>query len=384
MYKLFPIPKSCEFHQGMFPLAAIPYIAVDEAIQDSCNSHGYDPEAAISNLFTGTQPSVSASVRVDHSASHPEAFSLEITGSDIHITCNTGAGLFYAVKVLNQLATQTNGLLPCMSLKDEPALDIRGIMLDIGRDKIPSMETLFSLLDLFSDMRINHVQLYMEGFCFQYEAFQYLFAGETPLAPDEFQELSVYAKKRFIDLVPNQNVLGHMEKWLEKPQFNPLAECEDGYLFENIYWRPPMTLDVRDPGSFHLAETLLDPLLQQSQSEYINVNMDEPFELGAGKNKEAAKKEGRMGLYFEYLEKLHAYCQKKGKKMMVWGDEILHHPECVPHFPSDITLLDWIYEGEADFTSHAQLMKETGLSFCLCPGTSSWGSLTGRFDNMKK
>ena len=90
------------------------------------------------------------------------------------------------------------------------------------------------------------------------------------MTPAEFRELSLYARAHFIDLVPNQNVLGHMEKWLEKPQFRSLAECEDGYIFENLFWRPPMTLDVRDSRSFELAEMLLGTLMDASVSNYIN------------------------------------------------------------------------------------------------------------------
>lgn len=67
-------------------------------------------------------------------------------------------------------------------------------MLDIGRDKIPSMETLRGLIDLFAAMRINHLQMYMEGFSFDYEDFHYLFTNETPMTPAEFRELSLYAR----------------------------------------------------------------------------------------------------------------------------------------------------------------------------------------------
>lgn len=383
MCHLFPVPKSYMIRQGTLSLDHTPQLQIHPLIKEACISRGYEPKAALLHLFhsTGAGP---LPVRIDHARLHPEGFTLRITSSAIHIRCSTGAGLFYGINALTQLAAQRGDSLPCAEIEDYPSLDTRGILLDIGRDKIPSMGTLYGLLDLFSAMRINHMQMYMEGFCFQYEPYQYLFANETPVTPEEFKKLSAYAKARFIDLVPNQNVLGHMEKWLEKPQFRHLAECEEGYVFENLYQRPPMTLDVRDEESIRLAKTLLDPLLDHSDSDYVNVNMDEPFELGMGKNREAAEAKGRMSLYFEYLEKLHTYCRERGKKMMMWGDEVLHHPECVARFPKDVTLLDWIYEGEADFTSHAQLMEQTGLSFCLCPGTSAWGSLTGRCDNMKK
>ena len=384
MYRIFPAPKQCTFQQNT--ISGIRYGAVTTApeIEASCRDAGFDPAALLAEAFPGGYSPDGITLAAEYVTCSPESFHICISSDGIRITCQDGAGYFYALGVLVQLAAQADGVLPCAEIADEPSLSVRGIMLDIGRDKIPSMETLKGLIDLFASMRINHLQLYMEGFTFDYEDFHYLFTNETPVTPEEFRELSQYARAHFIDLVPNQNVLGHMEKWLEKPQFRSLAECEDGYIFENLFWRPPMTLDVRDSRSFELAETLLGTLMDASSSGCINVNMDEPFELGMGKNKQAAEKEGRLNLYFEYVEKLHAYCASRGKRMLMWGDEILHHPDCVSRFPKDAILLDWIYEGDAHFEDHARLMQKTGLNYCLCPGTSSWGSLTGRSDNMAK
>lgn len=143
-----------------------------------------------------------------------------------------------------------------------------------------------------------------------------------------------------------------------------------------------LTVDPRDEKSFELARNLLDVLLDNSDSGYINVNMDEPFELGMGKSKEYADRHGKLSLYFDYMKKLHSYCLSRNRKMMMWGDEVLRAPEYVSRFPKDVILLDWIYEGDAHFEEHARLMQSTGLQFCLCPGTSSWGSLTGRSANM--
>ena len=384
MYRIFPAPKQCTFQQNT--ISGIRYGAVTTApeIEASCRDAGFDPAALLAEAFPGGYSPDGITLAAEYVTCPPESFHICISSDGIRITCQDGAGYFYALGVVVQLAAQADGVLPCAEIADEPSLSVRGIMLDIGRDKIPSMETLKGLIDLFASMRINHLQLYMEGFSFDYEDFHYLSTNETPVTPEEFRELSQYARAHFIDLVPNQNVLGHMEKWLEKPQFRSLAECEDGYIFENLFWRPPMTLDVRDSRSFELAETLLGTLMDVSSSGCINVNMDEPFELGMGKNKQAAEKEGRLNLYFEYVEKLHAYCASRGKRMLMWGDEILHHPDCVSRFPKDAILLDWIYEGDAHFEDHARLMQKTGLNYCLCPGTSSWGSLTGRSDNMAK
>jgi N-acetyl-beta-hexosaminidase len=384
MYRLFPIPKHFIFSQGYLPLGRKIILSIHPSIKESCHMAGFSPMDAFTNLFVEKPENYTVSIHVEQIACHQDGYQLQVNAQGIRIACHTGAGLFYAIQSLIQMMEQEDDKLAYVTITDEPSLDIRGILLDIGRDKIPNRKTFYYLIDLLASMRINHVELYMEGFCFDYPDYRYLFSDETPVTAAELKDLSSYAKAHFIDLVPNQNVLGHMEKWLAKPQLKNLAECEDGYLFENLYWRPPMTLDVQKEESFQFVTSLLDQLLENTFSDYINVNMDEPFELGMGKNKDTAEQNGRLSLYFEFLDKIHDYCKRKGKKMLMWGDEILHHPECVSAFPKDVILLDWIYEGDANFDNHAKLMQTTGLRFCLCPGTSSWGSLTGRSDNMAK
>lgn len=381
MYQLFPTPEHFTVTEAHIP-AGRPVLSMAPALQDACRAAGYDPQRNLAEFLTAADGTLPITAELTDGVSGAFAIEIQPSGT-VHIHCADGAGLYYAVEALRQLVVQTSGhFLPVCTVQDAPALEVRGIMLDIGRDKILQMQTLYTLIDLFGRMRINHLQLYMEGFCFDYPQYRYLFSDETPLTAEEFRSLSAYARARFIDLVPNQNVLGHMEKWLERPQFRHLAECEDGYIFNNLFWRPPMTLDVYDPGSIALAKELLDTLLANSDSDYVNLNLDEPFEMGMGKNKEIADRDGRLKLYFDYVDKLNSYCRTKGKKMMMWGDEVLADPANAARLPHDVTLLDWIYEGDARFEEHARQMQQAGLRFCLCPGTSSWGALTGRNDNM--
>ncbi|TVQ04067.1 MAG: hypothetical protein EA359_07710 [Balneolaceae bacterium] len=93
-------------------------------------------------------------------------------------------------------------------------------MLDISRDKIPTMETLYEIVDMLSMLRYNHLQLYVEGFSFGYPSFRDLWEHtETPVTGEEMQELERYAAERMIELVPNQNMLGHMGAWLATDRF---------------------------------------------------------------------------------------------------------------------------------------------------------------------
>lgn len=383
MYKLYPTPLYIMPDTGsLFPAGDF-RLVLPESLAAECKKVLYFPYKDLKALCKPDSSHI-YSCNVFQKSMHREGYELSISQKGICIWVESAAGLFYALQTLKQLSDQSSGKLPFLEIQDAPKLDLRGIMLDIGRNKIPSMETMYALLDKFAAMRINHVEFYMEGYCFHYPEYAYLFSDETPVTAQEFQSLDTYAKSLFIDLVPNQNVLGHMDQYLATPQLNALAECEDGFIFENLFWRPPMTLDVRDSKSLEFVTGMLDHLLENFSSPLVNVNMDEPFELGKGKNKEEAEKNGTSILYLDYAKKINEYCRSKDKRMMMWGDQILEHPDSVAALPKDVILLDWIYEGDAHFETHAKLMEQTGLSYCLCPGTSSWGALTGRSDNMKK
>lgn len=382
MYTIYPEPLKTSFSPETLPPLGELVPEFDSSLLEDCQKAGYSPEKDLKHLCC-QDADFTCKLQFQKADLHPQGYHLTISSDHILLLAGGAAGMFYGIQTLKQLASQTPRL-PFCDIEDRPALEIRGVMLDIGRNKIPTMETLYSLLDKFALMRINHVELYMEGYCYAYKNYPYLFTDDTPITGDEFKSLDSYAKSLFIDLVPNQNVLGHMDQWLAKPQLNPLAECEDGFIFENLYWRPPMTLDPRDPKSFAFVTNMLDDLLENFSSSLLNVNMDEPFELGKGKNKAEAEKEGTSRLYLDYVQKINDYCRSKGRRMMMWGDQVLENPDSVLALPKDIILLDWIYEGDAHFETHARLMQSTGLDYCLCPGTSSWGAITGRSDNMKK
>jgi hexosaminidase len=332
---------------------------------------------------------------VDQNQEHEAAFSFiyndQIAEQGYHLSIQeTGvaiqyadlAGLSYALTTLKQIYNQCGAAIPYVKIEDVPDLKVRGLMLDIGRDKIPSMHSLYKLIDLMADLKMNHLQLYMEGYCFEYERYKSYFPDETPMTAAEFQALDQYASERFIDFVPNQNSLGHMAQWLDKRRFNELAECPDGFELAPGIEFPASTLNVKDPKSLELVENMLNELLPNFSSPFVNINFDEPFELGKGKSREADTETSIEDLYLEFLKKVVQIVQKHGKKPLLWGDIILKHPEMIKELPKDCVVLDWLYDKVASFESHCKMLKESGQPYIVCPGTSSWMSIAGRTDNM--
>src|SRR4051812_31723510 len=79
-----------------------------------------------------------AAERID--ASLPaQGYALHITADGVDITAADDAGLFYAHATVAQLARLHDGQVPVGTIRDHPDLAIRGVMLDISRDKVPTI-----------------------------------------------------------------------------------------------------------------------------------------------------------------------------------------------------------------------------------------------------
>lgn len=313
---------------------------------------------------------------------HEQGYVFEWNHGVLHFEAAAEKGLHYAMVSFEQLIKRQGLEWNHFRIEDEPDFPVRGVMLDIGRNKIPKMETLYTLIDRLSELKINHLQLYMEGFCFDYGKYRSSFPDATPISAAEFRELDAYARSRYIDLVPNQNCLGHMAPWLAKPEFRELAEHPDGMPTPLGFTLPATTLNPADARSVQLAKDLFDDLLPNFSSEYANINLDEPFGLGKGQSKAQADEAGIGKLYLEYAGKMAEIVRRHGKKTLMWGDVLTKHPDLIPLLPKDVTVLDWNYESRVSFERNGRLLRDAGVAFYVCPGTSSWSSITGRTDNM--
>ena len=217
---LLPIPQKLEWQAGSFQLSkTISFDAPKEDIERI--------QKDIQNrLGVSAQFGAGAFKFVKNKSLQTQGYNLTITPNAIKIEYIDAPGLFYALTTVKQLARQSSNQLPCVKIEDHPDLAIRGAMLDISRGKVPKLETLYQIVDFLADLKYNHLQLYIEGFSFAYPSFKSLWEKtETPITPQEIKQLDQYCKDRFIELVPNQNALGHMQDWLKTNEYKELAEC---------------------------------------------------------------------------------------------------------------------------------------------------------------
>jgi hypothetical protein len=269
-----------------------------------------------------------------------------------------------------------------MEIEDWPDFPVRGVMLDISRDKVPTMATLFSLVDRLAEWKINHLQLYIEH-TFAYRGHEEVWQSASPMTPEEIRRLDGFCKTRFIELVPNQNSFGHMERWLRHPRYLPLAEAPDGADTPwEFRWHGPFSLCPTDPRSLELLADLYSQLLPNFSSALFNVGCDETFDIGQGRSKDQCLKRGVHLVYLEFLGRVNDLVRRQGRRMMFWGDVILHQPELIGRLPADVIALNWGYEADHPFDAEASRFSCGGVEFYVCPGTSSWCSIAGRTDNM--
>ncbi|MBC7834590.1 MAG: family 20 glycosylhydrolase [Phycisphaerales bacterium] len=319
-------------------------------------------------------------------ATGPETYTLSIEAAPggiarITLTGATDAGLRHARATLAQLRLATADRSPPLHIHDWPAFATRGVMLDVSRCKVPTLAELERTIDLLVSLKFNHLQLYTEH-TFAYTGHEEAWSGWSPITPAEARHLDAYASTRGVALAANQNCFGHLTHWLKHPRYAPLAETHGDWEFEffgrHFRRSGPFSLCPTDLRSLGLVRDLLSQLAPCFTSPLINIGCDETFDVGQGRSRDEVARRGRPAVYFEFVEHIAGTARSLGKRPMMWADIALSHPGSLRMMAPDILGLAWGYEPDAAFSDWITCLRENGNEAWVCPGTSSWRSITGR------
>ncbi len=296
-----------------------------------------------------------------------DAYRLRIAASGVELSGAGPAGLRYGVETLGQLVDR-RGALPACDIDDAPDFAARGLLLDVSRGKVPTEAELRRLVDLCVRLKLNVLMLYVEHtFCWRRHPD--IGADADGLDAETLRALDAYAAARHVELVPNQQSLGHMEQILKLPAYAALAETD-------ARW----TLACADPRTYELLHDLYDEMLPNFRSRLFHANCDEAWDLGRGRSRELAESLGPGGLFLEHVRRVRDLAREHGRRTAIWADFVHAHPERIPEFPTDVLLCEWWYEADFDF-DRVRVFAEHELEFWVCPGTSSWNCLFPRQDN---
>ena len=94
-----------------------------------------------------------------------EAYRIVAREGVIKIYSSTDRGAFYGFITL-RLMLDGEKQIKEFELYDEPDLKVRGLMMDISRNKVPKVETVKNIIDMMAFLKLNHLELYVEGFSF--------------------------------------------------------------------------------------------------------------------------------------------------------------------------------------------------------------------------
>lgn len=311
-----------------------------------------------------------------------QGYRITVHPAGIQIEATDPAGLGYAREALQQLFSEAGEVLPCQIVEDWPDFLRRGYMLDISRDRVPAMSQLYRLVDLLAALRYNELQLYTEH-TFAYAAHPLVWADASPMTPAEIHALDAYCRARGIELVPNQNSFGHMERWLCHEAYHPLAECPGGFAHPLGGWREHGSVLRPDAQSLHFLDGLYRELLPNFSSRRFNLGGDEPWELGQGASRERVVAEGKHAVYLDFLAQICALAAAHGAEPMCWADVLLESPEAIEQLPPGILPILWGYEADHPFNAQCAVLASLHRPFYVAPGDATWNSHTGRADTMK-
>ncbi|MBQ3055175.1 MAG: family 20 glycosylhydrolase [Oscillospiraceae bacterium] len=352
--KLIPSPKKSEIKEGFLTSKTlnIAEAPTDERIQKALEWFSCDADGTRLELSIG--------------ACDDESYTIEIDEKTIRLNSNGPAGAFYAIQTLRQIFA--NEQVPCCSIEDAPDFRCRGFYHDITRGKVPKVETIKKLIDEMAYYKLNSLQLYVEH-TFEFTEFADSIHRTGYLSAAELREIDTYCHEHFIEFIPSLATFGHLYELLEQEQYRHLQEIEN---FESspFFWENRMrhhTIDPTQEESFELIKRLIDQYLVCFSSDKFNICGDETFDLKDGKH----KSEDTGKLYLDFIRKIVEYLQSKGKKVLMWADILLNHPEQIDKLPTGVSLLNWYYWTEPDEKTF-EAIQNANRPQIVCPGTGSW------------
>lgn len=287
---------------------------------------------------------------------NPEGYKLLIDDSKITIAAKTKAGIYYGVQTLKQLirGNVNKDFLNGVIISDWPELKYRGILDDISRGPVPTMEYMKQQIRRLAELKMNSLQYYTENVV-KTKSHGDFAPPDGSLTIEDWRELSNYGKKYHVMLIGNFQSFGHFEKILAHPNYSHLGE--GGTVLSPVF-----------PESIKLLKDIYSEMVPAFDAPFFNVNSDETFDLGKGPSRSLVDSLGVAVVYTDQIKKMHDILKNLNVKTMMWTDILLKHPESLEMLPKDIIMMTWGYDADDSFAGQILPVKNAGYKFTISPG----------------
>ena len=299
-------------------------------------------------------------------------YRLAIAPDAVTLTAGDDEALCNGVQTLRQIIDLNGAVLPAQTITDWPDMATRGYYFDCSRGRVPKLSYLKQVADRLCRYKVNQWQLYIEH-TYLFRDLSEAWRDDTPLTAQEILELDDYCAARHIELVPSLSTFGHMYKILSTKTCCDLCELEDSekipFSYSYAGWHH--TLNASDPDSLAFVKKLIDEYRPLFRTNKFNICDDETFDLGKGRSKEQADREGAQALYVRHVKALCEYIVAQGGIPQFWGDIMWRFPESCRELPKETICLNWGYLPEQR-ENEIRDIAASGITQYACPGCCGW------------
>ena len=367
-YHVIPMPKEVVVDSSnVFVLSDGMGLAYDASDEEICRNAQFLRQWV--KEMTGIELNLTpndkkAAVRMSLGAGlHEEAYILTVNKKGIHIQTSDYAGLFRAAQTLRKSlpmvdAKKTGVSLPYVTVNDHPRFEYRGVLLDCGRHFF-SVDFIKKFLDVMALHGCNQFHWHLtedQGWRFEVKAYPSLapmgsVRKETVIGPyksgvydgvpyggyytqEDCREIVRYAAERYINVVPEIDLPGHMQSALH---VFPHLGCTGGpYPVRTTWGVSKEVLCGGNPETLVFLKTVLGELCDVFPSKYVHIGGDECRkhrwhecpkcqakikELGLVEDgKHEFSKEHQLQSYIN--REIEAFMKERGRDIIGW-DEIL-------------------------------------------------------------
>ncbi len=263
-------------------------------------------------------------------------------------------------------------------IEEEVHFDRCGVMFDLSRDAVLTVDTLKKLMRYMAVMGLDSAMLYMED---TYEVKEYPYFGymRGRYSFEELKECDDYADLFGIELIPCIQTLGHMEATLRWDYAQDMLDTENVLL-------------VGEEKTYEMIEHIIKAATAPFRSNRIHLGMDEAWGLGTGAYLRKNGYHDSFDIMTEHLNRVLGITRKLGLKSMIWSDMFFrlgsktlnyydkeyNFPEGLKdQIPSDLGLVYWDYyhKTEEEYEIYAQNHKELTDNILFAGGIWTWNGM---------
>lgn len=294
----------------------------------------------VENLFS-EEKNISEKIIADFSSS--EAYELCIMPDKITAKAAGERGFYYADLTLRQLKMFYEKL-PCMKIEDTPRYSHRGFMVDCARHMF-TVEELQKIIDAAAMVKLNKFHWHLsddQGFRIQLDTFPDITEKGSVRSCDTFRncvsnekysgfytkseiaEIVDYCKTKFIDVIPELDMPGHLSALLHaRPQYTCTGKSVEVKTKQGIFGD---ILCVGNEEARNCIYAILDEICDMFPYFRIHIGGDEVPKGNWRKCEKCQKLMRENGLknvkelHTFFMNEIAAYLKTKGRECTVWSD----------------------------------------------------------------